>query len=64
MFLHSHKRDGLEENICRELERYRRLEAIVTPRQFLDQIAIAYLEFYADEKLSRKVCTRGCEECR
>ena len=49
----SRKRKVLEE-ITKALERYKSLNAVITSRQFLDQVAIAYIDFYNDEKLTRE----------
>ena len=48
------KRKVFEERITKALERYRSLNTVITPRQFLDQVAIAYMDFYNDEKLTRE----------
>ena len=33
---------------------YQSLNAVVRSRQFLDHVAIAYIDFYNDEKLTRE----------
>ena len=50
----SRKRKALEEKITKALERYQSLNTVITPRQFLDQVAIAYIDFYNDEKMMRE----------
>ena len=44
----------LEERIRLVVERYRTHESVIRPKQFLDQISSAYLEFYHKEKLARR----------
>ena len=50
----SRKRKALEAKLTKALERYRSLDMVITPKQFLDHIAISYMEFYNDDKLTRE----------
>ena len=50
----SKRRLALEDKISLALQRYRALSSAITPRQFLDNVAVVYLEFYTNERITRE----------
>ena len=47
-------RPALEYTVSLALKRYQSLISAITPRQFLDNVAVAYLEFYNNERITRE----------
>ena len=50
----SKRRIALEHKISLALQRHQSLSSAITPRQFFDNVAVAYLEFYTDERITRE----------
>ena len=44
----------LENKLCDVIERFNANRDVITPRQFLDNISLVYLEYYYHEKMARR----------